>query len=77
MMIAIGSDHAGFPLKQEIKQFLDEQGVEYLDVGALSRFPAIIPTLPRRCAPRLRRGNVTRGCCFAARGLASPWRLTR
>ena len=32
-MISIGSDHAGFPLKEEIKKFLDEKGVEYTDVG--------------------------------------------
>lgn len=32
-MIAIGSDHAGFPLKEEIKRFLDEKNIEYFDVG--------------------------------------------
>ena len=32
-MIALGSDHAGFPLKQEIKKYLDENGIEYKDYG--------------------------------------------
>lgn len=32
-MIALGSDHAGFPLKEEIKAHLDNLGVEYIDVG--------------------------------------------
>lgn len=32
-MIAIGSDHAGFPLKEEIRKYLDEQGIDYIDVG--------------------------------------------
>lgn len=32
-MIAIGSDHAGFPLKEEIKRFLDEKNIVYFDVG--------------------------------------------
>lgn len=32
-MIAIGSDHAGFPLKEEIKAYLDEKGIDYIDVG--------------------------------------------
>lgn len=32
-MIAIGSDHAGFPLKGEIRAYLDENGVDYIDVG--------------------------------------------
>lgn len=35
-MIAIGSDHAGFPLKEEIKKHLDKIGVEYTDVGCYS-----------------------------------------
>lgn len=32
-MIALGSDHAGFPLKEEIKAHLDNLGVKYVDVG--------------------------------------------
>lgn len=32
-MIAIGSDHAGFPLKEEIKKYLDENKIDYIDVG--------------------------------------------
>lgn len=35
-MLAIGSDHAGFPLKKEIKAYLDEQGINYIDVGCYS-----------------------------------------
>ena len=33
-MIALGSDHAGFPLKEAIKKYLDGEGVEYIDCGA-------------------------------------------
>lgn len=32
-MIAIGSDHAGFSLKQEIKKYFEEKGIEYKDYG--------------------------------------------
>ena len=35
-MIALGSDHAGFPLKQEIMKHFDEIGVEYKDYGCYS-----------------------------------------
>ncbi len=32
-MIAIGSDHAGFPLKEEIRKYLEEKNIDYIDVG--------------------------------------------
>ena len=32
-MIAIGSDHGGYKLKEEIKKYLDEIGIEYKDFG--------------------------------------------
>lgn len=35
-MVAIGSDHAGFPLKEAIRAYLEEKGVAYEDVGAYS-----------------------------------------
>ena len=34
--IAIGSDHVGYPLKEEIKKYLDELGYTYQDFGAHS-----------------------------------------
>ncbi len=33
MEIAIGSDHGGYDLKEEIKELLDERGIEYKDFG--------------------------------------------
>ena len=35
-MIAIGADHGGFLLKEEIKKHLDEKGIEYKDFGTYS-----------------------------------------
>ena len=35
-MIAIGSDHAGFELKEKVKSFLNEMQVEYVDKGTHS-----------------------------------------
>ena len=32
-MIVLASDHAGFPLKEELKAYFDEKGVEYIDCG--------------------------------------------
>ena len=44
MKIAIGSDHAGFELKERIKQFLGDLGHEVLDKGTDSSAP--IPYAP-------------------------------
>ena len=32
-MIALGADHGGYKLKEEIKRYLDELGIEYKDFG--------------------------------------------
>ncbi|MFA6666479.1 MAG: RpiB/LacA/LacB family sugar-phosphate isomerase, partial [Armatimonadota bacterium] len=36
MKIAIGSDHAGYELKEEILHLLASQQIEFLDFGAFS-----------------------------------------
>lgn len=35
-MIAIGSDHGGFELKEELKAHLEQRGIGYIDVGCYS-----------------------------------------
>lgn len=32
-MIAIASDHRGFKLKEEVKQFFENNNIEYIDYG--------------------------------------------
>ena len=32
-MIALGCDHGGYELMQEVKAYLDKQGLEYQDFG--------------------------------------------
>ncbi len=36
MKIALGSDHGGYRLKESIKTFLEERGIEYKDYGTYS-----------------------------------------
>lgn len=35
-MIALGADHGGYFLKEEIKKHLEERGIEYKDFGTYS-----------------------------------------
>ena len=39
MRIAIGSDHAGFDLKEEVKAFLAGDNQQVLDVGTYNKDP--------------------------------------
>ena len=36
-MIAIGSDHGGYQLKEKIKRYLEEKKIKYKDYGTNSR----------------------------------------
>ncbi len=36
-MIALGCDHGGYQLKEEIKKYFDEIGIEYKDYGSNSK----------------------------------------
>ena len=45
MKLVIGADHGGFDLKENIKQYLDEQGIAYTDYG-LSLIHISEPTRP-------------------------------
>lgn len=35
-MIAIGCDHGGYALKEEIKKYLEESNIKYIDMGTFS-----------------------------------------
>ena len=36
MKVSIGSDHAGFPLKEKVKEYLQSQNIEILDKGCFT-----------------------------------------
>ncbi len=47
MKIFLGTDHAGFELKQAIKKILDRLGFEYQDLGTNSAEPTDFPQFGR------------------------------
>ena len=55
--IILGSDHAGFELKGEIKKFLTELGYEYEDLGANSKEPCDYPETAFKVAKKVAETN--------------------
>ena len=49
-MIAIGADHGGFKLKEEIKKYLSEIGLEYKDFGTYDEERTDYPIYAKKVA---------------------------
>ncbi|HYM80407.1 MAG TPA: ribose 5-phosphate isomerase B [Candidatus Limnocylindria bacterium] len=70
MRVAIGSDHAGFALKQRLKRELESLGHEVVDVGADSGTESV--DYPDFCFPvgeQVARGDVDRGIVLGGSGI--------
>ncbi|HEX6263611.1 MAG TPA: ribose 5-phosphate isomerase B [Actinomycetota bacterium] len=68
MKIAIGSDHAGFALKEELKRHLKEMGHEVEDVGTFSEEPADYPAFSAEVGRMVRDERVDRGIVLGGSG---------
>jgi ribose 5-phosphate isomerase B len=68
MRIAVGSDHAGFPLKEEIRRFLEEEGYEVVDVGTHSEEPVDYPPICAAAAREVSAGRADRAMLFGGSG---------
>lgn len=68
MKIAIGSDHAGFRYKEEIKALLYEMGHEVLDFGTDSEAPVDYPLFIRPAAEAVISGKAERGIVLGGSG---------
>jgi ribose 5-phosphate isomerase B len=70
--IAIGSDHAGFPLKEAITQYLTEQGIPFQDVGCYSVDSVDYPAIAQQVVEAMIAQNHTKGilCCGSGIGVS-------
>jgi len=71
MKLVVGSDHAGFPLKQEVAESLRQQGHEVLDVGAFSAEPSDYPDFAEAVALAVRDGRAERGVLLCGSGVGA------
>ena len=68
MRIAMGADHAGFPLKEELKGFLEMEGHQVLDVGTDSTAPVDYPAFCAAAARAVADGRADRAIVLGGSG---------
>jgi len=66
--IAIGSDHAGYPLKEDLKAFLQQQGHTVVDVGTDSTQPVDYPSFCAAAARTVVDGEADRAIVLGGSG---------
>ena len=68
-MLAIGSDHGGFELKEHIKKYLDEKGVEYKDFGCYDEKSVDYPDIAEVVCKSINDGESENGILVCGTGI--------
>lgn len=71
MKVALGSDHAGFPLKQEMAEILRGDGHEVVDVGTHSTAPVDYPDSAAAVGRAVVGGGAERGVLICGSGVGA------
>ena len=69
MKIALGSDHAGFELKEDLRAYLADLKIDALDLGAYSREAVDYPDVAGRVAEKVATGKVAKGLLVCGTGI--------
>ena len=72
MIVAVGADHAGFELKEQVGRYLETQGHTVLDMGTHSPESSDYPPYAFRVVEAVRDGKAERGVlvCDSGNGIA-------
>jgi ribose 5-phosphate isomerase B len=70
-VVALGADHGGFPLKEQLKAFLADAGYEVLDLGTSDAQPVDYPDFAVAVAHAVRDGRAWRGIMIDGAGIGS------
>lgn len=68
MRIALGGDHAGYSLKEDLKTYLGEEGHEAIDFGTDSTEPVDYPIYCSKVARAVAGGDAERGIVLGGSG---------
>jgi ribose 5-phosphate isomerase B len=71
MKIAVGCDHAGFPLKDTIIQLIQEKGHEAKDLGTYNSESVDYPDYAKRIGQAINRGEADRGILLCGSGVGA------
>lgn len=71
MKLAIGSDHAGFELKEILRKFLSDLGHELVDVGAYDEKPSDYPDFSKKVGDAVKDKKVDRGIMLCGSGVGA------
>jgi len=69
MVVAIGSDHGGFDLKESVIKHLKETGVEVKDVGCYSKDSCDYPVFGHAVSKAVVEGECERGIVICTTGI--------
>jgi len=69
MKVAIGCDHAGITMKNEITPVLEELGIEWEDLGTNSEESCDYPDFGERVSEEVSKGGVDRGILVCGTGI--------
>lgn len=67
--IIIGSDHAGYSLKEKIKPFLNELGFEVIDIGTHSQDAVDYPIIAKELATKISNKEFEKGILICGTGI--------
>src|SRR5436305_13109540 len=77
MRIAIGSDHAGFDLKEVLKTFLAADGWQVSDLGTHGRAPVDYTDFAEAVGAAVRGGQADRGIILCGSGVGASMAANR
>lgn len=66
--VGLASDHAGFPLKQYVKRYLEEKGIHYKDYGTYTEESCNYADFGHALARGIERGEVYPGIAICGSG---------
>lgn len=71
MKIAVGSDHAGFPLKEKVLDILRSKGHEITDFGSYDPNPVDFPDIAKKVCAAILDESCERGIMFCGTGVGA------